>query len=210
MSLALATHAPLATIDLDGTGGNVLLIFYIIGGLAMIVASLLPGNSVVWKVIGPILGVVVVGWATYVLLFGGWIPISFYLLVLPILLVVRGVRAMVARRNMPAASPYGAQAGFAGRPGGYGQYGQGAGYGQPGRPGQYGAQQQDTFGQPQYGQQGQAGQYTAPQQQQPYVPPGTENWGQPPQAGQPGQYGQPGQPQQGGWGAPPQAPNSWN
>lgn len=195
MPLASAAHPPLAVIDLNGTGGNVLLLVYIVGGLAMIVASLLPGNSTAWKILGPILGVLVVGWSTYVLVFGGWIPISFYLLILPVLLVIRGIRAMATRGDNPAASPYGPPAGYAG------QYGRPATPDQYGQPGQYGQQygtyagapQQGGYGQPQDGQ----GWGRPGPPQQPYVPPGTENRGRPQQPPA----------QQGGWGAPP---NSWN
>ncbi|HEY3684948.1 MAG TPA: hypothetical protein VGL93_18090 [Streptosporangiaceae bacterium] len=186
MSLAVAAHAPLALIDLNGTGGTVLLIFYIIGGLALAGTSWLPGNSTGWKIGGTIIGIVIVIWSAVVLLVGGWIPISFYILILPVLGIVRAVRAMAVRRNTPAVSPYGPQAGFAGAPGGYpgpqpGQYGQPDQYGQfPG--------QQPQFGGPGYQPQPQQ----SYQAQQPYIPPGTETWGQPQQPPQ-----QP--PQPGGW-----------
>lgn len=217
MPLLAATHPPLATVDLDGTGGHALLIAYIIGGLVLIVTSLLPGNTTLWKVLGALIGAVFVVWAGYVLIFGGFIIISFKILILPVLGIIRAIVALSRRNRTPAPSPYGTQAGFAGQPGqfqqynqqdpygqyGQAQYGQPGAYGQgaqPGQPGQYGAAPQQGYGQAPGSQGwGQPG-----QPQQPYVPPGTENWGQPPQ-------GQPGQPGQQGWGAPPQQPpNSWN
>ncbi|MFG2043225.1 hypothetical protein [Dactylosporangium sp. NPDC048998] len=85
--------------DLNGTGGDVLLLFYIIGGLATIGSGLLPGSKIGWRVFSIVAGLVMTIWAGWVLLFGGWILISFKVLIMPVLLVIRGVRAAFKRRD---------------------------------------------------------------------------------------------------------------
>jgi hypothetical protein len=96
-----------ATIDLDGTGGNLLLLAYIVGGLVLAATAFLPGNKVIWRVISGVIGLGMAAWAGYVFLFGGFIIISFKILLLPIILGVRGIISAVKRRKEPPAPNYG-------------------------------------------------------------------------------------------------------
>jgi hypothetical protein len=52
-----------AAISLDGTGGEVLLLAYIIGGVVLAASALLPGNSAGWRVVSVILGLGFAIWA---------------------------------------------------------------------------------------------------------------------------------------------------
>ncbi len=129
-----------ATISLDGTGGEVLLLAYIIGGIVLAASALLPGNSAGWRVVSVVLGLGFAIWAAYVLFFGGWIIISAKVLLFPIILVVRSIVAAVRRSKATPASPMGQIPQFNG-PAGYqppptaGAYGPpNAAFGQPAAP----------------------------------------------------------------------------
>lgn len=163
-----------SSIGLNGTGGNVLLVCYIVGGIALIVTSLLMGNSTVWKVLGTLIGAVLVVWAAYVLVFGGWIFLSFKVLLLPVIGIIR-FALVRSRRNKP--SPYTQAPGYA------------APYTPPGTQ-NWGNPQQP----PQMPQQAPPGYGPPPQYDQPpqYNPPqyGQGGWGTP---------GNPQQPPNGGW-----------
>ncbi|MGH3739514.1 MAG: hypothetical protein ACRDT6_28540 [Micromonosporaceae bacterium] len=96
------TH--LAESSLDGGLGNTVLVLYTIGGLVLAVVSLLPGKSPLWRIGGVILGLVVAGWASYVLLFGGWIIINYYVALLPFILAGKQVWDWFqSRRAQPAS-----------------------------------------------------------------------------------------------------------
>ncbi|MEV6523352.1 hypothetical protein AB0M43_15480 [Longispora sp. NPDC051575] len=195
---------PLATIDLDNGFGNFVLILYMVGGLALIITSLLNTQSRGWQIGGSLAGLVVLLWAGFVFLFGGWIIISFYVAILPFLLAGSAIKAKFAQRKVnqnlhllpPPVAPQGYPApGFLPpAPGHPNQPGAPAGYApQPGAPAGYAPQQ--GYGQPGQAQPGYPAQPGyAPQAQPGYAP-------QTPQ-GQPGYapQGQPGhapQPQQG-------------
>jgi hypothetical protein len=142
-----------AAIDLNGTGGSLILSLYIIGGITLVVVSLLPGKTVLWRIGGSLLGIGIAIWAGYVFLFGGWIIINFYVALLPFILAIKAIVDFFKNRKAnDEPQPGLAQA-------------QGL-QGQPGQP--YAGQPQS--GQP-YPQQGQA----YPQQGQQYPPqqPGT-------------------------------------
>jgi len=135
----------LATIDLNGPMGNLILAVYVIGGITLFAVSLLPGKSALWRVGGAIVGLGIASWAAYVFLFGGWIVINFYVALLPFILAVKAIVDYFKNRNATQEP----QQGFA----------QAQGYPQ---------------GQPQPGQphQGQPGQPQQPQQPGPYAPQG--------------------------------------
>src|SRR6266511_3175792 len=148
-----------AILNLDGTGGEVLLLAYIVGGVTLFATSLLPGNSTGWRIFSTIVGLGMAIWAGYVLLFGGYIIISAKILLL--LLIVRSIVAFFKRDKKSEATPappyggqqpYGAQQPYSGQQP-YGAPQPNSGYQPYGAPQQpYGAQQQ-YGGQPQYGEQ---------------------------------------------------------
>jgi hypothetical protein len=134
----------LATIDLNGPMGNLILAVYVIGGITLFAVSLLPGRSALWRVGGAILGLGIAIWAAYVFLFGGWIVINFYVALLPFILAIKAIVDYFKNRNAKDEP----QPGFA-QAQGYPQ-----GQPQPGQP--YPPQGQPSpQGQP-YPQQGQA------------------------------------------------------
>jgi hypothetical protein len=194
-------------VDISGTGGDVLLLFYIVGGLATIVSGLLPGSSKGWRIFSIVAGLIFVVWAGYVLLFGGWILISLKILIAPVLLVVRGVRDWIKKGKESTQPQF--QAAVPGQPGAFPPPPQAQGGFPPPQPqGGYPAPQPGygpppvQQGYPQPAPQGyappvpQQGGYPAPQQG--YAPPVPQQGGYPaPQQG----YAPP---QQGY--APPQAP----
>src|SRR6266545_3182517 len=144
-----------AILNLDGTGGEVLLLAYIVGGVTLFATSLLPGNSTGWRIFSTIVGLGMAIWAGYVLLFGGYIIISAKILLLPLLLIVRSIVAFFKRDKKSEATPappyggqqpYGAQQPYSGQQ----PYGAQQPYG--GQP-QYGAQQPYSGQQPYGGQQ---------------------------------------------------------
>ncbi|MGY0231295.1 hypothetical protein [Longispora urticae] len=215
---------PLATIDLDNGFGNFVLILYMVGGLALIITSLLNTQSRGWQIGGSLAGLVVLLWAAFVFLFGGWIIISFYVAILPFLLAGSAIKAKFAQRKVnqnlhllpPPAAPQGypapgylppgqgqpgAPAGYAPQPGAPAGYAPQQGYGQPGQaqPG-YPAQPQPGYA-PQ-APQGQPG--YAPQPQQGYAPQGQPGHAPQPQQAYPAQqgYAPPAQP----GAVPPQQP----
>jgi hypothetical protein len=91
-------------IDLNGTEGNVILLAYIVGGILLFVTSLLPGSSTGWRIFGMVAGLGVALWSAYVLLFGGWIIVNFYILLLPIILAVRAIVAAVKSRKQTSST----------------------------------------------------------------------------------------------------------
>ena len=101
--------------NLNGTGGDVLLLSYIVGGLATIGSGLLPGSSKGWRIFSIIAGAVMAVWAAYVLMFGGWIIISFKILIMPVLLIIRGIRDAVRKRK-ESTQPQFQAAGAPGQP----------------------------------------------------------------------------------------------
>jgi hypothetical protein len=165
-----------ALINLGGTAVDALIIFYIIAGLLTAGTAFLPGNRGGWRIGGAIL-VVMVGWALYVLLFGGWIFTSVKILLLPIILIVKAIVNFVKRTKGAADTStvppvvngqqmYGQQA-----------YGQPQPYGQPQQ-----AYAQQPYGQqqpynPQQGYGAPAPQQQYPQQPAPYG--GAPNYGAP-------------------------------
>jgi hypothetical protein len=106
-----------ATISLDGTGGDVLLLAYIIGGIVLAASALLPGNSAGWRVLSVVLGLGFAIWAGYVLLFGGWIIISAKVLLFPIILIIRSIVSSVKRSKAKPADPLGQIPHFSAPPG---------------------------------------------------------------------------------------------
>jgi hypothetical protein len=168
-----------AVLSLDNPAGEALLIAYIVGGILLAAAAILPGNSVGWRIFSVVVGLGMAAWAGYVFLFGGWIIFSIKILILPVVLVVRAIVAAVKGRSGTATGPVpGQQFSTAPQPG----------YGYPtapSSPGPAGVGQAQWPGQPHpawpQAQPGQPG--------QPYGGQGYPQPGQP----QPG-YPQPGQP----------------
>src|SRR5262249_6364826 len=154
-----------------------------------------------------IAGAVMTVWAAYVLMFGGWIIISFKVLAMPVLLIIRGVRAAMKRDKdstqpqfqgaVPGQPVFPAQGGYQQPQAGYPAQPQG---GYPLRP-QGGSPAEGAYPAPQsapraYGPPQQGG-YPAPQ-------PAPPAYGPPQQGGYPApQPGYPA-PQQGGYPAPQQ------
>ncbi|MGH3716016.1 MAG: hypothetical protein ACRDT4_21520 [Micromonosporaceae bacterium] len=95
-----------AEMNLDGGFGTTVLALYAIGGLLLFVVSLLPGKSALWRVGGAILGLAIAGWAGWVLLFGGWIIINFYIALLPFILAGKAVwEWFQSRKAQPEPAP---------------------------------------------------------------------------------------------------------
>jgi len=92
-------------VNFSGTGGSAMLLAYIGGGLVMFGAAFLPGNTVLFRGVSGILGLVLALWALKVFLFGGTIFLSVVVLLLPLVLLVRGVTATVGwATSRPAIS----------------------------------------------------------------------------------------------------------
>jgi hypothetical protein len=94
-----------ATINLDNGFGAFVLYLYMVGGAAMFITSMLPGNSTGWKIFGAVGGLGIFVWALYVKLFGGTILISVYIAFLPFILAFRAIAAVVKARKEDAAAP---------------------------------------------------------------------------------------------------------
>ena len=152
----------LATLSLDGPGGTLLLLAYAFGGLVLVGTSMLRGNSTGWRIFGAFAGIGLTLWSGYVLIFNGFIIISYYVLLLPYILAFRAIATAVKSRRQPTSQLPPPQ-GFMPQPG------QPAGappYGYAGQPGYPYPQGQQAFpGQP-YPQQA-----PGPQHNSQYNPP---------------------------------------
>jgi hypothetical protein len=120
-----------AALSLDNPAGEALLIAYVVGGILLAAASLLPGNSIGWRIFSIVVGLGVAAWAGYVFLFGGWIIISFKILILPIVLVVKSIVTTVKRKDTAPAAPMPGQQFNPAPPAGYGYPGAPGGFPQP-------------------------------------------------------------------------------
>ncbi|MFF4894237.1 hypothetical protein [Micromonospora chersina] len=175
----------------------------LLGGIAMVAIGIaIKEQGTGARILNVVVGLAFFAYGFYLMFLfeGGSYRIFFYVFVLPILLIVRAVKARKEAREQAAAHQ------FAGAP----QPGQFA-PGQPaqgwpapqGQPAPYGQAPQAPYGQAPQGQYGQAPQQPGhPAPQQPYGQPAPQGqYGQPP--AQQGQYGQPqgqyGQPQQQGY-----------
>jgi hypothetical protein len=96
MSAALA--------NLNGGFGHAVLVLYLIGGVMLAVSAAFPGQSIAQRAGRVVIGVFVVGWAGYVLLFGGQIIISWYVAALPFILAIQGIVASLRSRQSPSSS----------------------------------------------------------------------------------------------------------
>jgi hypothetical protein len=74
----------------DGTRGELMLLAYLVGGLAVFGAAFLPGCGPLYRVICLILGTVMAVWAAKVYMFGGVVYVNAFVLVAPLVLLVRG------------------------------------------------------------------------------------------------------------------------
>ena len=114
-------------VNFSGTGASVLLVAYVIGGAVMLGAAFLPGNTALFRGVSGVLGLVLALWALKVLMFGGLIFLSAVVLLLPLVLLVRGVTATVGwatsrpsiasglpGRHLPPARPHPATRQFTG------------------------------------------------------------------------------------------------
>jgi len=99
-----------AASSLDSAFDNVVLGIYVVCGIALIVTSLLAGRTTFTKVFGTLVGAVFVMWPAYVLVFGGWIPHSLSLTMMPVAAVI-SIALTRNRRNQP--SPYTTPPGYA-------------------------------------------------------------------------------------------------
>ncbi|MEU8072155.1 hypothetical protein AB0B20_20615 [Micromonospora sp. NPDC049151] len=176
-----------------------------LGGIAMVVVgAVVKEQGTGSRILNVVIGLAFFGYGFYLLFLfdGDSYRIFFYVFVLPILLIVRAVKARKDAREQAAAQQFAGGQQFAGAPQQPGTY-PAAGHGQPGpafgpahgQPAPYGAAPQ---GQPApYGApQGQAAQYGAPQghpgqvpQQRAAYPPHPGQ--QAPQGWHPGQPGNP-------------------
>ncbi|MGW9195171.1 hypothetical protein [Micromonospora chersina] len=163
----------------------------LLGGIAMVAIGIaIKEQGTGARILNVVVGLAFFAYGFYLMFLfeGGSYRIFFYVFVLPILLIVRAVKARKEAREQAAAHQ------FAGAP----QPGQFA-PGQPaqgwpapqGQPAPYGQAPQAPYGQAPQGQYGQAPQQPGhPAPQQPYGQPAPQaQYGQPP--AQQGQYGQP-------------------
>jgi hypothetical protein len=74
----------------DGTRGELMLLAYLVGGLAVFGAAFLPGSGPLYRVICLILGTVMAVWAAKVYMFGGVVYVNAFVVVAPLVLLVRG------------------------------------------------------------------------------------------------------------------------
>ncbi|MGC4890422.1 hypothetical protein [Micromonospora sp. DT227] len=149
----------------------------LLGGIAMVAVGVaIKEQGTGSRVLNVIVGLAFFAYGFYLLFLfdGGSYRIFFYVFILPILLIVRAVKARREAREQAAAHQ------FAGAPQ-PGMFPPAA----PGQPAPYGMAPQSHPGQP--GQSGQSGQ-PAPQPQ--YGQPAPQGW----QSAQPGNAAQPGQP----------------
>jgi hypothetical protein len=79
----------------DGQSAEVLLLAYLIAGIATFAAAFLPGNMPLYRVICLMLGGVMVAWATKVMMFGGLIFVNALVLLGPVALLIWGGVGMV-------------------------------------------------------------------------------------------------------------------
>ncbi|MGI5238200.1 hypothetical protein [Dactylosporangium sp. CA-139066] len=79
----------------DGESAEVLLVAYLIAGIATFAAAFLPGNMPLYRVICLMLGAVMAAWATKVMMFGGLIFVNALVLLGPVVLLIWGGAGMV-------------------------------------------------------------------------------------------------------------------
>jgi hypothetical protein len=101
----------------DGAAGHTVLVLYMLGGVVLAISAAFPGDSSGSRAARIIIGAVAFVWAGYVLLFGGWILISYYIALLPFILAGQGIVAAVKRRKAPPVAapllaPYAPQPSF--------------------------------------------------------------------------------------------------
>nr|BFE55843.1 hypothetical protein GCM10020063_003690 [Dactylosporangium thailandense] len=77
-------------LQFGGTRGELMLLAYLIGGLAVFGAAFLPGNTALYRVVCLILGTAMAAWAAEVMMFGGFVYINAFVLLAPVVLLVRG------------------------------------------------------------------------------------------------------------------------
>lgn len=96
----------LATLNLDGGMGDVVLGLYALGGVLLAASALLPGTKTWVRVLKVVIGLGLAAWSAWVWLFGGFIIVSLYIAILPFLLAFQGLMAMVkSRREREQAVP---------------------------------------------------------------------------------------------------------
>lgn len=193
----------LALLELSPGAVVAIAVGYVVGGLicVAIAATGFGGIGGGMRALNAIIGIGCIGYAAYIM-FGDsdTVFISWYIMILPVIMLIRVIVAAVQNRNRsnqpPQPAPYAPVPGAV-PPGQYGQPGQQAAYGQPGqypaqpgqpqqaapygqpaRPGGQGATygQAPSYGQAQPGTYGQpaAGATPAPARQAPPPPPPTE------------------------------------
>src|SRR5262245_63317053 len=102
----------LAAISIDpaSSAGKFIVFSYMIGGLLLFVTAFLPNTSTGWRIFNAIAGIGIAGWAgAFYLDMVNSMPLSYYVALLPYILVVRGIAAMDKRRK---AAPQQAQYGY--------------------------------------------------------------------------------------------------
>jgi hypothetical protein len=91
----------------DGERAEVLLVAYLIAGIATFAAAFLPGNLPLYRVICLMLGGVMAAWATKVMMFGGMVFVNALVLIGPFALLIWGAAGMVRSIvNRPPARVY--------------------------------------------------------------------------------------------------------
>jgi hypothetical protein len=102
----------------NGESAEVLLVAYLIAGIATFGAAFLPGNPPLYRVICLMLGGVMAAWATKVMMFGGMLFVNALVLLGPVALLIWGgvgmVRSIASRAPSPARRPHPATRQFGG------------------------------------------------------------------------------------------------
>jgi hypothetical protein len=95
-----------AVIELPGLSGATLLGVYVVAGLLAAGAAFLPGTGALFRLLCLIVGTTMAVWAVKVLIFGGVIFTGRFVLLLPLLLLARGVIGAVQHliRRLAATS----------------------------------------------------------------------------------------------------------
>ncbi|WP_432991397.1 hypothetical protein [Dactylosporangium sp. CA-233914] len=111
-----------ALLHIDGGRGEIMLLAYLVAGLATFGAAFLPGNTPLYRVVCLVLGAAMSVWAGKVYLFGGTFYVNALVLLAPLALLVRGAIGAVGglaarsatRAYLPPPRPHPAARQFGG------------------------------------------------------------------------------------------------
>ncbi|WP_433206553.1 hypothetical protein ACQP00_39745 [Dactylosporangium sp. CS-047395] len=139
-----------ALFSIGGMRGEMMLLAYLVGGLAVFGAAFLPGNTPLYRVVCLLLGTAMAAWAGKVLLLGGFVYVNALVLLAPLVLLLRGglgtVRSVLTRSKRTPSRPHPAAARQFGGDGSYQPHPPMAYATQPPAPTAYASHQPPTTG----------------------------------------------------------------